>query len=195
MIRNFVAVFVLLTVTAHAQVATSVRVDRIKDGSGLGRVIAQIDGRRQTITECAWNAWIIAQGRVIVYSGTDGAGGYENEGQSLWRYDVTTGMRRKLMTEVFAIQKVVEARARSGKSPLLVTMADGGLGAPHVAVTDPLRGEVWRHRVARFVGIRNGRVAVGIYTPERFEGRPVRLAYLDLDALLRRPANRSAPVR
>lgn len=176
--------------------AASVRIHR-PAGELTGPVIAMIDGQECRIADNAWNAWLIRGGQSVVYSGTDGAGGFEDEGQSLWRYDVATGRYGKLMTEFFSVEKVVEARSASGKLALLVTMADGGLGAPHVAVVDPDRGQVWRQRVARIVGIRNGRIAVAVFDPDTIgQPKPVirRMLYHDLDRLLSRQASPDWPV-
>lgn len=38
----------------------------------------------------AYRGWLINDGRDIVFSGRDGAGGFENEGQSLRVYNVAT---------------------------------------------------------------------------------------------------------
>lgn len=181
-----------------ARTATSVRIERASPDQPTGAVVVTVDGTEKTIAERAWNAWIIDGGKSVVYSGSDGAGGFENEGQSLWRYYVDTGRERKLMSEFFMVQKVVETCSRQGRPVLLVTMTDGGLGATHVAVVDPTRGEVWRKTMARFLGLRNGRIAVGIYQPEDFgEGavtEPRKMLYLDLDSLLNRPASANKPV-
>src|ERR1044072_723748 len=82
-----VAVFLLvLPVSAPAQntqisqKATSVRVE--KDGI-YGPLFVTIDGAERRITSDAQQAWILSGGRYVVYSASDGAGGFENEGQSL----------------------------------------------------------------------------------------------------------------
>ena len=82
-------VFFFSVVGVQAQngpVATSVRVDK---GQGIyGPLFVTIGGREQKIAEQAQQAWILSGGRYVVYSSSDGAGGYENEGQSLHVYDV-----------------------------------------------------------------------------------------------------------
>src|SRR5229473_600246 len=85
----------------QAPVATSVRVERAARGPGL--LYASIGDKEEKIADRALGAWIIDGGRRIVYSGTDGAGGYENEGQSLRVYDIRTGRRKKILAEYFVI--------------------------------------------------------------------------------------------
>jgi hypothetical protein len=193
---SLLTLLTLLSLPAAAQVASSVRVQKESPEALTGAVVATINGTQRTIAPNAWNAWLIEGGRAVVYSGTDGAGGYEDEGQSLWRYNVAAGTRTKLVTEVFAITRVSEVFSRTGRRALLVRMADGGLGAPHLAVVHPTRGQVWRERIARPIAIRNGRIGVGLYTPEAFEptATPRRILYLDINQLLNRPASRYSPV-
>src|SRR5688572_26823121 len=61
-----------------------------------GKLFITFNGKQKMIAEQANDAWIINEGRKIVYSGRDGAGGYENEGQSLRIYDVNTGKTKKI---------------------------------------------------------------------------------------------------
>lgn len=201
MVSRFFLLLGLLTVAPlplMAQTAIFVRIERAAPDDFLGSVVVTVNGTDCAIARNAIDAWIIENGRAVVYSGTDGAGGFENEGQSLWRYDIATGRQRKLMTELFAIYKVVEARTQCGETVLLVSMRDGGLGAPHAAVVHPTRGQVWRQQAARFVGVRNGRIAVGIWTIRDFEReeepKPRRMQYFDLDRLLARAASPDWPV-
>lgn len=201
MVSRFFLLFSLLAIAPlplMAQTATSARVERAAPDEFLGSVVVTVNGTDCVIARNAIDAWIIENGRAVVYSGTDGAGGFENEGQSLWRYDIATGRQRKLMTELFAIYKVVEAKTKSGETALLVSMRDGGLGASHAAVVHPMRGQVWRQQAARFVGVRNGRIAVGIWNIRDFERaeepKPRRIQYFDLDKLLARAASPDWPV-
>ncbi len=182
---------------AHAASITSKRI--VPEGSGLSRgtLFITIDGRERAVAKYVWDAWLIADRRALLYAGSDGAGGYENEGRSLWRYDTSSGQRRKLMAEEFMIDDVREARSRSGQTAFVVTMSDGGLGAPHIAVVHPQRGQVWRKTIARVAGIRNGRLAVAVLRQQDITAssqdsrlRPVRMLYFDLDKLLGKPVLR-----
>jgi hypothetical protein len=85
-----------------------------------------------------------AAGGQVAYNGLDGAGGYENEGQSLWIVDVASKQRRRVMAEYFMVREIREVRLPDGGGLLLVRMEDGGAGMSHVAVVDPLRGQVAR---------------------------------------------------
>lgn len=184
---------------SRAATITATRLAPETSGLARGTLFATIDGQERFIARQAWDAWIIAGGKALVWAGADGAGGFENEGQSLWRYDAATGQRRKLMAEQFMIERVREARARSGRTALVVSMRDGGLGAPHLAVVDPQRGEVWRHRFARLSAIRNGRLAIIVLSVKDLETStdgdfrrlpPAAMLYPEIDALLRRPVMR-----
>ena len=106
---------------------------------------------------------------------------------------------RKLLAEDYTITKAVAVTSNSGKTAILVSMTDGGLGAPHVAVVHPTRGQVWRQVGASILDFRKGKIAVGVYNQMHFEAsgseksRPVRTLYLDLDHLLARPVIRQQP--
>ncbi len=85
-----------------------------------------------------------AAGGQVAYSALDGAGGYENEGQSLWIVDVASKQRRNVMREYFAVRELREVRLADGRALLVVRMEDGGAGMSHVAFVDPDRGELAR---------------------------------------------------
>src|SRR4026209_2375497 len=141
-----VGVLFFFVVTVRSQIATSVRVDK---GEGIyGPLYVKIGDGEQKIAEQAQQAWIFSGGRHVVYSSSDGAGGYENEGQSLHVYDAITRRRKRVMSEYFMIETVDEVVTSKKKRALLVTLEDGGLGASYVAVVDPMRGEVFFRRWA-----------------------------------------------
>ena len=149
------------------------------------------EGEETKVADGVWKEWLLPSG--VLYAGSDGAGGFENEGQSLWHLDLNTGAKRKILAEVFPIENVRQVRSSSGRLAYVLSMRDGGLGAPHVAVADPARGLVWRQTVAEVRAIRNGRLAVAILKP-RQEGEGtvfVRWLYPSLDALLKRPVIRA----
>lgn len=183
------------TKTAATQsVATDVRVEKT-DQQMNGPLYATIGGRRRKVADAAIMAWPFDGGRKIVYSTPDGAGGFENEGNGLYVYDVRTERRRKVMSEYFMVTDVSEARTRSGRTALLVTMGDGGLGASYFAVIDPQRGEVFFRRWARLASRRGDTITVGFWregdwedtasdgTPRR---KPVRTERHNLNTILRR---------
>jgi|HubBroStandDraft_6_1064221.scaffolds.fasta_scaffold418786_2 hypothetical protein len=184
-------VYVLLigfACVASAQVATKLRLKSA--GSAL---YATIGGAEKKITDVALKAWMIEGGRQVLYSSRDGAGGYEDEGQSLHLYDASTGMQRKILSEYFIITGVEELKTSSGKTSLLVTMIDGGLGASHLAVVDPRRGEVFSADGAEFVNHSGGAIVVGWYQDEDWDKlranhklSPFKTERYDVDELLQR---------
>jgi hypothetical protein len=192
------ALLIIAAAPAHAApqaVATDVKVET-EGGGFIGTLYATVGGRRRKIADRAIEAWRIDGGRKIAYSSPDGAGGFENEGHALYVYDVRSARRRKVMSEYFAVTELKEARTRRGRTALLVTMGDGGLGASYFAVVDPTRGEVFFRRWARLTGQTGDQISVGIWTDESVwentaqDGtpttRPARTERHNLNTLLRR---------
>ena len=157
-----------------------------------GGLFVTIAGTEKKITDQAQQAWIINAGRHVVYSSSEGAGGYENEGQSLHLYDVSTGKHKRIMSEYFMVETVKEVITSNKKRALLVTMEDGGLGASYVAVVDPWRGEVFFRRWARILATKGDTIVLGFYReadwgePGR-KVRPYKRERHNLRSLLRRP--------
>ena len=100
---------------------------------------ATIDGKTVTIANSALAFWTFDHGREIVYSGTDGAGGFESEGQSLHIYEAQKRTQRKILSEYYMIKNVQEIKTKAGKTALLVVMQNGGLGMSYLAVVAPDR--------------------------------------------------------
>jgi hypothetical protein len=144
---------------------TSARVDH-SESEYTGPVYVTIGGRERKIADVGINVWVIQGGRRAVYSGRDGAGGFENEGESLRVYDAKTGKHRKIMSEYVAVDKVTEVTTSSNKTALLVAMSDGGLGASYLAVVDPERGEVFFRRWVRLLSRRGDIITLGHYREE-----------------------------
>ena len=172
---------------------TAARVARA-EGEMTGAVYVTINGKESKIADAGVDSWVIQRGRQLVYSGRDGSGGYENEGMSLHLYDARTGRQRKIMSEYFMVEKVVEVTTRSGRTALLVEMEDGGLGASYFAVVDPARGEVFFRRWARLLSRQGDRVVLGFYKESDWEKlmepnarvRPHRTERHNLSAILKR---------
>ena len=148
---------------SSGQRATNVRIE-MRDI--YGALFVTIGGTEKKITDQAQQAWIINRGRHVVYSSSEGAGGYENEGQSLHLYDVETGNQKRIMSHYFMVQTVKEVVTSKNKRALLVTMEDGGLGASYVAVVDPWRGEVFFRRWARLLANKDDTIVLGFYKEE-----------------------------
>ncbi len=168
--------------------------------SGLcGSLIATIDGRDTLFDVTACGAWIIAGGQAFVYSSTEGAGGFENEGQSLHYHHLATGKTRRIMSEYAAVDSVIEALLSTGRTALLVTMSDGGLGAEYLAVLDPWRGQVAGETLCRIGALNGDKLRVDYYTEDDWHDlsdpepnarksiRPHKTKTLDLVALLSAP--------
>ena len=196
-----IAIVVLLIVSAvyepaNAQSseprATKVRIamrDRV-----YGALFVTIAGTEEKVTDQAQQAWIINGGRHVVYSSSEGAGGYENEGQSLHLYDLDTRNHKRIMSEYFMVERVKEVITSNKKRALLVTMEDGGLGASYLAVVDPRRGEVFFRRWVRILANNGDIIVLGFYREKDWgdleEGkkvRPYKRERHDLKTLLLRP--------
>ncbi len=163
--------------SAHAQqarttdtlpVITSTRV-AVPDGTFFGPLYVTIGGKERKIADEAVAAWIIQGGQRVVYSGRDGAGGFENEGQSLRIYDARTGRKRKIMSEYYGVDKVTEVTTSKNKTALLVEMWDGGLGASYLAVVDPARGELFFRRWAKIISRQGDIIVIGHYKEDDWE--------------------------
>ena len=159
-----------------------------------GALFVTIAGKEKQVTDQAQQAWIINGGRHVVYSSSDGSGGFENEGQSLHLYDVGTGKHKRIMSEYFMVGTVKEVITRTKKRALLVTMEDGGLGASYLAVVDPWRGEVYFRRWVRILSTKGDTIVLGFYRENDWEElntgkkvRPYKTERLNLNSLLRRP--------
>jgi len=143
----------------------------IKDSAGpTGRKLyVTVAGQQRKIYDEAFEAWIINDGRAVVFSSHDGAGGFENEGQSLRIYDVQTRRTRKILSEYFGINAVQAVRTSSAAIALLVKMQDGGLGGSYFSVVDPIRGEVFYRQWAEAIAISGDNFTLAFYREEDFE--------------------------
>ena len=181
--------------TAQALI-TRFRLDKTAD-QYTGALYATIDGTERKIDDAVIDAWIIEKGRNLVYSKRDGAGGYEDEGESLRVYSARTGKARKVMSEYYAVDDLTEVKTASGKTALLVRLTDGGLGAFYLAVVDPSRGEVFFRPLARLLSRKGDIIRVGryrqdiewseFYQNENAKIRPYKIEQFNLSAILKRP--------
>lgn len=125
---------------------TVVRIAVRRDSTtfGVGRAVVTLtSGDTVVVCDSAYRAWTLGNGSLVAVSGLDGAGGYENEGQSLTVIDVAAGTRRRVVADYFTIVRV-QLLEGDGHRALLVHMRDGGHGSLHVTVVDPARGQVFR---------------------------------------------------
>jgi hypothetical protein len=172
---------------------TSTRVVPI-EGSFTGRLFVEIRGKEKFVAAGVMDVWTIRDGRQVVYSGMDGSGGFENEGQSLRVYDAATGRKRKILSEYFGINKVTEVTTTRNKTALLVDMSDGGLGASYLAVVDPDRGEVFFKRWVRVTAQDGDTIVISHYKEDDWDAlnadqnakiTPYKTERLNLNSLLR----------
>jgi hypothetical protein len=176
--------------------AAQERIEKVRldhSDKNAGPLYVSVGGRERRVAEKALNAWIVSGGRQVAYSAPDGAGGYENEGNALHLYDLQSGKQRKILSEYFAIDRVTEVRTRNRKTAFLVEMRDGGLGASHVAVVDPRRGEVFIASKTRLQDRTGDLFVLGFYRDDDWEGlangkdvQPYRVRRYDLKRLLLR---------
>jgi len=111
---------------------------------GTGPLTAKIGGKDKVLDENAAQAWQLEGGRFLAWDGGQGSGvgGFEGEGEGLKLYDAKTGQVTSVLAEDVMIEDVKSVKLPDGRSALLVAMRDGGLGAPHLAIVDPERGQV-----------------------------------------------------
>ena len=119
-----------------------VRRDTTSFGVGPA-VVTLASGDTVVVSDSAYRVWQLGPGPLVAFSGLDGAGGFENEGQSLTVVDVTTGARRRVVADYFPIVRV-QLLSTGVFQALLIHMRDGGHGSLHVTVVDPKRGQVFR---------------------------------------------------
>ncbi len=148
--------------------ASSFRVVDTATSTG-GKLYITVAGRERKIYNEAFEAWLINDGRDVVFSSHDGAGGFENEGQSLRIYNVATRSIRKILSETVGIVAVQEVKTSTGATALLVAMGDGGLGGSYFAVVDPKRGEVFFRRWAEVTAINGDNITLANYRADDFE--------------------------
>lgn len=166
------SLFLALPVIAKSQGrsarAKAFRVENPATSTG-GKLYITVGGRERKIYNEAFEAWLINDGREVVFSSHDGAGGFENEGQSLRIYNVATRAMRKVLSESYGINAVQEVTLSNGARALLVAMSDGGLGGSYFAVVDPKRGEVFFRRWAEATALNGDQVTIAFYRADDFE--------------------------
>lgn len=142
---------------------------RFEDGEDVGpaEIVAKIGGVERTLGHAATMGSPIQAttvgDRFVVWSDGDGAGGYENEGEALHCYDAVTGRSRRILREYYTITDLRVVEAPNGRHYVIVSMTDGGEGAPHVAIVDPLRGEVYRADRSEVVSADGNGIVIGHY--------------------------------
>ena len=154
--------------TPAAHTASSFRIAEPTTSKG-GKLYITVANRERKIYDEAFAAWLVNGGQDVVFSSHDGAGGFENEGQSLRIYNVAFSSIRKILSEIVGINAVQEVKTSTGATALLVAMSDGGLGGSYFAVVDPKRGEVFFRRWAEVTAIKGDNVTLAMYRADDFE--------------------------
>lgn len=164
------ALMVVLTLShfIQAQKITAVEIKSEADSFG-GEVFVTIAGKKKKISNLGYLAWIVNDGREVVYSSKYGAGGFENEGQSLHLYEAKTNKTRKIMSEYTMVAGLTEVRLSNGKRAFLVRLQDGGLGGSYFAVVDPQRGQVFHRKFAELISVKGDTIRLAIYKADDFE--------------------------
>lgn len=149
--------------------ASSFRLEKNPNVPLGNRLYITVAGAERKITDQALDTWLVDDGKSVVYSGLDGSGGFENEGQSLRIYDVKTGSTRKILSEYVYVVALMPLRVSNGKLALLVRMQDGGLGASYFAVVDPQRGEVFNRDWAELTAVTGDRLKLAFYNEDDWD--------------------------
>jgi hypothetical protein len=148
--------------------ATSFRLEKLETTLGH-KLYITVNGRERKISNQVMGAWIFDGGKSVAYSGLDGSGGFENEGESLRIYNVRTGRARKVLSEYVAIIALMPVKISTGQLALLIRMGDGGLGASYFAVVDPRRGEIFSRNWAELVELNGDRIKLAFYNEEDWD--------------------------
>ena len=162
------SLFAQLGPTPGAYPASSFRIAEPTTSTG-GKLYITVANRERKIYDEAFAAWLVNGGQDVVFSSHDGAGGFENEGQSLRIYNVATRSIRKILSEIVGINAVQEVKTSTGATALLVAMSDGGLGGSYFAVVDPKRGEVFFRRWAEVTAINGDDITLAMYRADDFQ--------------------------
>jgi len=128
-----------------------------------GILYVTVNRAARQIFEPVFAAWIVNGGRDVVFSSSDGAGGFENEGQSLRIYNVQSRLTKKILSDYTSVTAVQAVKTSTGVTALLVKLQDGGLGGSYFAVVDPARGEVFYRRWAEVTRIDGDTITLAFY--------------------------------
>jgi hypothetical protein len=168
-----------------------------------GGLVLSRNGEKQTVVpRSAAKAWVLKDGKTVLYSFREMKQGYEGEGEALFLYDPASKKKIQLLSAHYIIDKVFELTTAGGKTLLCVTMSDGGLGANHIALVNPERGTVFANPMSRFEKVEPNRIVVAEWGDSRHwvggdhpQGRPTRYITFIPDRVLTQRAVRDRPWR
>ena len=149
--------------------ATSFVIKGGEEGSS-GKLYVTVGDKEKKIADAVAKAWLIDDGRQVVYSRRkDGAGGFENDGESLRVYDLGSGKTRKILSEYVGVDALLETKLSTGESALLVRMSDGASFVSSFAVVDPKRGEVLSRAFAELTEINGDQITLAFYAEKDWD--------------------------
>ncbi len=183
---------------SHAQnqaVTTSpdgrVRLVRDHSDAPSGKLYAKSAGNSKIVAYDVTRFWLSKDNQTVLYAVSDRMGrGFENEGQTLIRYEMDSGRKKILYMSQAYITNVAPTKTRSGKNIVLVTSKDSALGAPTAALVDPEKGAIWERKFARFGTAAGGVVSLTTYpagepaTGDFDTAKPAKVEKLDLDKVI-----------
>lgn len=128
-----------------------------------GELFIKTDLREIKVADDVIAAWIIDEGRSVVFSTPDA------RGQSLMIRNVAAGKSLKLATDAADFDGLTEVRLTNGSLVLLARLSDPESGEPFAAVIDPRRGRLLRRRAAEFTAVRNNLATISYYRSADWE--------------------------
>lgn len=166
----FINSFLLLfSLSVFGQIATKVEIKTVENSYNGGKLVVTIGGKKRNISEGIRDAWIVNQGKEVVYSINEMTRGFEGEGESLFIYDVKTGKTRKIMAEYSFVTGLSEFKLSNGATAFLISMGDGGLGGSYFAVVDPKRGQILHLNFAELLEVKGDKAKLAIYKTDDWE--------------------------
>ncbi|MBX7169874.1 MAG: GerMN domain-containing protein [Pyrinomonadaceae bacterium] len=160
---------ICLSISIFGQKATKIEIKNDREDYLGGRLFVTVGGKARKISNTAVDAWIIDDGKAVVFAMPDRSRGFEGEGVSLSIYDVKTGKIRQIMAEHTFTTGLSEVRLSNGSIALVVSMGDGGLGGSYIAVVDPKRGEVLDEHLAELTEIKGDKITLAYYKEEDWD--------------------------
>ncbi|MFN0064572.1 MAG: hypothetical protein ACKVPX_18880 [Myxococcaceae bacterium] len=153
----------------HRLLATQAVVRRARPRDPVGEVWALIEGTHRKLGDDGVDAWLLAGGRFVAWSGLDGVGGH-----SLRVFDLHTNTADKLLAEEFEIVLVSSQLLSNGRWALLVDLCDSSHDAQHFAVVNPERGQTFRAKLARRQNVKEDFLTLAFFRSAEL-ARPVSL--------------------
>jgi len=204
---SLLIIFGFLSSSAFAQQlrATSFEITERKTlnygGHEVGKLFVTVNDEKRKIVDEALKAWIINNGKEVVFSQADGSRGFEGTGNSLSIYEVQTGKIRQILADHFVIDGITETELSNGKRALLIRSDLHEGNEKVVAVVDPKRGEVFVKSPAGLFALKGDFMALNLDNDESEEPevennesafdlpqkkKPLKLKKYDLKKLLKK---------